>query len=73
MHIQRSFAVRKIGNAFSMIAIDQPHNQNFAVIKAYRGTISLTEDKHKPFFSLFLPILPNLLGGIQKGILVTKL
>ena len=36
-----------------MIAIDQPHNQNIAVIKAYRGTIGLTEDKYKAFF-LFL-------------------
>ena len=53
-----------------MIAIDQPHNQNIALIKAYRGTIGLTEDKYKAF-SLSLPILPNLLGGLQKGILVT--
>ena len=49
-----------------MIAIDQRHNKNIAVIKAYRGTIGLTEDKYKAFFSLslslFLPILPNLLG-----------
>ena len=58
-----------------MIAIDQPNNQNIAAIKAYKGTIGLTEDKYKVFFSfsLFLPILPNLLGGLQKGILVTKL
>ena len=32
-----------------MIAKDQPHNQNIAVIKAYRGTIDLTEDKYKAF------------------------
>ena len=57
-----------------MIAIDQPHNQNIAVINAYRGTIGLTEDKNKAFFSLSLSsILPNLLGGLQKCILVTKL
>ena len=37
-----------------MIAIDQPHNQNIAVIKVYRGTIGLTEDKYKAFFSLSL-------------------
>ena len=43
-----------------MIAKDQPHNQNIAVIKAYRGTIGLAEDKYKAFFSLFLPILPKL-------------
>ena len=49
-----------------MIAIDQPHNQNIAVIKAYRGSIGQTEDKYKAFF-LYL------LGGLQKGILVTKL
>ena len=55
-----------------MIAIDQPHNQYIAVIKAYRGTIGLTEDKYKSFFSLFLRKLPNLFGGLQKGILVTK-
>ena len=72
--IQRDhFAFRKIYKAFSMIAIDQPHNQNIAVINAYRGTIGLTEDKNKAFFSLFLPILPNLLGGLQKCKLVTKL
>ena len=35
-----------------MIAIDQPHNQNIAAIKAYRGTIGITEDKCKAFFSL---------------------
>ena len=45
-------AFRKIYKAFSMIAIDQPHNQNIAVIKVYRGTIGLTEDKYKAFFSL---------------------
>ena len=56
-----------------MIAITKPHNQNITVIKAYRGTIGLTEDKYKAFFSLILPILPDLLGGLQKGILVTKL
>ena len=56
-----------------MIAMDQPYNQIIAVIKTYRGTIGLTEDKYKAFFSLFLQILPNLLGGLQKGILVTKL
>ena len=56
-----------------MIAIEQPHNQNLAVIKAYRGTIGLTEDKYKAFSSLFLPILTSLLGGLQKGISVTKL
>ena len=39
-----------------MIAIDQPHNQNIAVIKAYRGTIGLTEDKYKAFF---LSLSPN--------------
>ena len=33
-----------------MIAIDQPNNQNIAVIKAYRVTIGLTEDKFKAFF-----------------------
>ena len=55
-----------------MIAIDQPHNQNVAVIKAYIGTIGLTEDKYK-VFSLFLPILLILLEGLQKGILVTTL
>ena len=55
-----------------MIVIDQPHNQNIAVIKSNRGTIGLTEDKYKAVFSLFLPILPNILGGLQKGILVTK-
>ena len=32
-----------------MIAIDQPHNKNIAVIKAYRGIIGLTEDKYKVF------------------------
>ena len=37
---------------FSMIATDQPHNQNIAVILAYRGTIGLTEDKYTAFFSL---------------------
>ena len=56
-----------------MIAIDQLHKQNIAFIKAYRGTIGLTEDKYKAFFFLFLPILPNLLEGLQKGILATKL
>ena len=40
------FAPRKTYKAFSMIAIYQPHNQNIAVIKAYRGTIGLTEDKY---------------------------
>ena len=30
-----------------MIAIDQPHNQNIAVIIAYRGNIGLTEDTYK--------------------------
>ena len=50
------FAFRKIDKAFSMIAIDQPHNQNIAVIKAYRGTISLTEDKYK---ALFLSLSSN--------------
>ena len=34
----------------SLIVIDLPHNQNIAVIKAYRGTIGLTEDKYKAFF-----------------------
>ena len=33
-----------------MIAINKPHNQNIAVIKANRGTIGLTEDKYKAFF-----------------------
>ena len=33
-----------------MMAINKPHNQNIAVIKAYRGTIGLTEDKYKAFF-----------------------
>ena len=33
-----------------MIAIDQPNNQNMAVVKAYRGTIGLTEDKYKAIF-----------------------
>ena len=55
-----------------MNAIDQTHNQNIAVIKAYRGTIGQTKDKYKVVFSLFLPILLNLLGGLRKGILVTK-
>ena len=36
-----------------MIAIDQPHNQNITVIKAYRGTIGLTEDKYKAFFQTY--------------------
>ena len=36
-----------------MIAIDQPHNQNIAVIKAYRGTIGLLKINIK-FFSLSL-------------------
>ena len=67
------FAFRKIDKSFSMTAIDQPHKQNIAVIKAYRGTFGLTEDKYKAFFSLFPPILPNLLGGLHMGILVTKL
>ena len=57
-----------------MIAIDQPHNQNIAVIKAYRGTIGITEDNYKAYsLSLFLPILPKVFGGLQKGIYVTKL
>ena len=43
------FAFRKIEKAFSMIAIDQPNNQNIAAIKAYKGTIGLTEDKYKVF------------------------
>ena len=43
------FALRITDKAFSMIAIDQPHNQNIAVIKAYRGTFGLTEDKYKVF------------------------
>ena len=69
------FAFRKIDKAFYIIAKDQPHNQNIAVIKAYRGTIGPTEDNYQAFFSVFLPILSNLqvLGGLQKGILVTKL
>ena len=43
------FAFRKFDKAFSMIAIDQPHNQNIAVIKAYRGTIGITEDNYKAY------------------------
>ena len=39
------FAFGKIHKAFSMIDIDQPHNRTIEVIKAYRGTIGLTEDK----------------------------
>ena len=35
-----------------MIAIDQPHNQNIAVIKAYRGTIGVTEIIIKLILSL---------------------
>ena len=35
-----------------MIAIEKPHNQNIAVLKAYRGTIGTTEDMYKVFFSL---------------------
>ena len=34
-----------------MIVIDQPQNQNIAVVKTYRGTIDLTEDKYKAFLS----------------------
>ena len=57
-----------------MIAIDQPHNQNIAVIKPERGTIGITEDNYKAYsLSLFLPILLNLFGELQKGIFVTKL
>ena len=33
-----------------MIAIDQSHKQNIAVIKGYRDTIGLTDDKYKAFF-----------------------
>ena len=33
-----------------MIAIDQQYKQYIAVIKAYIGTIGLTEDKYKAFF-----------------------
>ena len=33
-----------------MIAVVQPNNQNIAVIKAYRGSIGLAEDKYKAFF-----------------------
>ena len=68
------FAFRKIDKPYFLIAIDQPHNQNIAVKEAYRCTIGLNEDKYKVlFFSLFLPLLPNLRGGLQKGTLVTKL
>ena len=52
MYTQRSFYLRKIDKAFFMIAIDKPHNQNIAVIKAYRGTIGVNEDNYKAFFSL---------------------
>ena len=55
-----------------MIVIEQPQNQNIAVVKTYRGTIDLTEDRFIAFLSLFLPILPILLGELQKGILVNK-
>ena len=48
-----------------MITMDKPHNQNIAVIKAFRGTICLTEDKYKAFFSLFLPILSYLFRELQ--------
>ena len=39
------FAVRKIEKktTFSVIAIDQAHKQNIAVIKSDRGAIGLTE------------------------------
>ena len=40
------FAFRKIDRAFPMIGIYQPHNQNIAVMNAYRRTIGLTEDKY---------------------------
>ena len=37
-----------------MIGIYQPHNQNIAVMNAYRRTIGLTEDKYLSFFHYFL-------------------
>ena len=43
-HINLLLGGRNIDKAFSMIAIDQPYNQYFAVIIAYRATIGLTED-----------------------------
>ena len=46
-----------------MIVIDQPHNQNIAFIKVYRGTISLTEDKYKAFF---LPLSSNTSLSIRR-------
>ena len=61
------FAYRKIYQVFSMIAVDQPHNQNTAVIKAYRGTFGLTEDRYKAFFSLPHPILPNPIRRTSEG------
>ena len=63
------FVICKVEKALSMIAINQPHKQNIAFIKGYRGAIGLTEDKFKAFFlsfSLFMPILLNLLGGLQE-------
>ena len=37
-----------------MIAIDQPHKQNIAVVKGDRGAIGIFEDKYKAFY-LSLP------------------
>ena len=53
------FAVRKNEKAFCMIAIDQPHKQNIAVIKGYKGAIGLTEDKYNAFL-LSLSFYPYL-------------
>ena len=39
------FSIRKTEKAFSMIAIDQAHEQNNAVIKCDGGAIELTVDK----------------------------
>ena len=55
-----------------MIAIDQAHKQNIAVIKGDRGAIGTTEDQYKAFFFSLSIFTSKPQGGLQKGIPVTK-
>ena len=67
------FAVRKTEKTFSIMAIDQAHEQNNAVSKGDRGVIGLTEDQTAlrrwtvagPELSRLVDEFPNITGNRQ--------
>ena len=42
--LQGKFAIHKISNKFSAIAIDQCHEKNIAIVKKYGGAVGLTSN-----------------------------